>query len=70
VIAVHDLAWGNAFLLSAYGNRGTMGIRAGNHQHVVATQTMIAGKDVGGEVCAGYVTNVHIAVAIRPGNAD
>jgi hypothetical protein len=41
-----------------------------DHEHLVAAQSVEAGKDVGWHVDAGQVANVQRAVGVGPGQAD
>ena len=59
-----------ALLICRNHDRRTVCIRAGNHQNVVAFQTMITGHNITGQVRAGYIANVDLSIGIRPRNCD
>ena len=70
VIAVQDHAGINAFLIGPYRNGGSVGIRAGYHQHFVALHAMVTGKNIGGQIAAGDMPHVQGAVGVGPGDAN
>jgi len=70
VVAVHHLTRRDTLLLGAHRDRRAVGVGAGNHQHVVPAQPVIAREDVRRQIGASDVADVHVAVAIRPGDAD
>ena len=45
-----------------------MRIRAGDHEHVVAAQAVIARKDVRRQINAGQMAHVQVAVGVGPGD--
>ena len=66
VVSVENLSRGDPFLLGANGNGGAVAIAAGNHQHLVALDAVIAGENVGSQVTASDVAQVERAVGIGP----
>ena len=53
------------FCLDGYG-RAVL-VRARNHQHFIAFEVVVAGKDVCGEIGAGNLPQMQGAIGIRPG---
>ena len=66
VVAVGDVAGGDALFIGSEGNRRTVFIRAADHQHVVATQTMEAGKNIGWHTEPGHMADMTRAVSVGP----
>ena len=59
-----------AFLVRRDGDRRAVRIGAGDHQHVVAFQAVVAGDDVTGQVRTGDVADVDLGIGVRPGDGD
>ena len=70
MVAVHDLGWSNPFLVGADGYRGAVGVAARHHQHTVSLETVIAGKDVCGQIASSDMAQVQGAVGVGPGYGD
>ena len=60
----------HAVCIGAQRNRRAVRVRAGNHQHVISFQTVVAGNDIPRQVRAGQVAHVDGGIGIRPGNGD
>ncbi len=58
------------FLFSAQGNGSSMLIASGDHQYVVALETMITGEDVCGQISASNMSQMERAIGIRPGGGN
>src|SRR5579884_917831 len=69
VIICYKFAWCNTLLLCINENGCAMLIAAGDHQDMIACQTMISCKGVCREVCADDLPHMRRAFGIRPGNA-
>ncbi len=61
---------GFPFLIGPDGDRGTMLVAAGNHEHLIALKAMIAGKDIRREIGSCYMSQMQGAVGIRPSYTD
>ena len=70
VVALDHLGRADALLVGAQGDGGAVGVRAGDHQHLVARQAMIAREDIGRQIRARQVADVAVAGRIGPGDAD
>ncbi len=70
VVAIHDLPRRDSFFLCPHGGGGAVGVGAGDHQHVVAHQAVIAGEDVGRQVSPRHVAQMTVARGVGPGDAD
>src|SRR5262245_52805399 len=66
VVMLEDFPRGDAALIGFDRNRRAVTIRAGNHQDMIALQTMIASEDVGGQIYPGEMSNMQVAIGIRP----
>jgi hypothetical protein len=58
------------FGVGAHGDGGAVGVRAGDHEHVVAGQAVVAGIDVGRQVSADDVAHVDVGIGVGPGHGD
>jgi len=70
MVAGHDLLRAFSFLFSAQSDRCPVLVTAGDHEHHIALQTVIAGEDVCREIGAGDMSQMEWTVGIGPGNAD
>ena len=70
VVALDQLTGGNALAVGAHGDGRSVGVAAGDHEHLVAAHTVIAREYVSRQVCARQVTEVEWAVGIGPGDPD
>ena len=59
-----------AFLICRNDDGRAVRIGAGNHQDIVAFQTMIAGNDIARQVRTGQIADMDLGIGIRPGNCD
>jgi len=69
VVTLGYLCGGRAFLVGLYGYRGAMLIATRDHEHLITLGAMVPGKNVGGQICTGDMTQVQGTISIRPGNA-
>jgi hypothetical protein len=58
VVGVYDLARRDPELLGLDRDRGAVGVGAGDHEHVVADETVIASEDIGRQVSATQMPQV------------
>ena len=70
VVVLVDLQRGGAFGIGAHRDRRAVRVGAGDHQHLVARQAVVAGEDIGRQVRAGDIADMDLRVGIRPGDGD
>src|SRR5438045_2325445 len=70
VIMLEQFAGRNAALISLDQDRRAMRIRAADHQHMVAFETMVAGKDIGGQIHTRQMSNMQVTIGVGPGNRN
>ena len=68
VIVLEDGFCGQAVPVGLDRDGRAMRIRAGDHEHVVAAQAMIAREDVRRQINAGQMAHVQVAVGVGPGD--
>jgi len=68
--ALEDLTWRLTFLLGTHSDRCAVRIGAGDHQHVIAGQAVVAGADVTREMGASDVAGVDFGAGVGPGDSD
>ena len=70
VIVLEDGFCGQAAPVGLDRDGRAMRIRAGDHEHVVAAQAMIAREDVRRQIDAGQMAHVQVAVGVGPGDGN
>ena len=70
VVAIRYLFWCHTFLFRADYDWGSVLVAARYHQHIVPSESVVAGKDVGRQVAAGDVSKVKGPIGVRPGYAN
>ncbi len=68
VVAVGELARGDALAVGLHLDRGAVLVGPAHHQHVAAGHPGVPAEHVGGDAEAGDVADVPRAVGVRPGD--
>jgi hypothetical protein len=58
VVPINDFLRGYFLSFRSNGYGGPVAVAAGNHQHLVALEPVVAGKDIGGKVTPRHVAQV------------
>ena len=67
MIMLEDVFWRDATPVSFDRDGGAVTIGAADHQHMIATQTVIARENIGGQVGTGEVADMQVAIGVGPG---
>jgi hypothetical protein len=70
VILLKEFPRADAAFVGLNENRRAVTVRTGHHQHAIALETMVAGKNVRREIRSGQMPHVEIAIRIGPGHRD
>ncbi len=67
VVAVHDVLWSNALFAGLDGDRHTMLVTAADHNDFLAFEAQVTRIDVGGNIHACEVSDMHRSVGVGQG---
>lgn len=70
MVAVYDLLRGDAFFSGTECDGHTVFIAAADHDYVLAAHTQIAGINIGRNIYAGKMSDMHRPVGIGQGCGD